>query len=52
MIASSKSIHSVCDKVHILERLRDEQKFESFEALKLQLEVDKQNTIHFFENLK
>lgn len=39
-------------QVHILERLRDEQKFESFEALKLQLEVDKQNTIHYFENLK
>lgn len=39
-------------QVNILERLRDEQKFESFEALKLQLEVDKQNTIHYFENLK
>ena len=39
-------------QVHILERLRDEQKFESFEALKLQLEVDKQNTIEYFENLK
>ena len=47
-----KDIYNQKIRVHILERLRDEQKFESFEALKLQLEVDKQNTIHFFENLK
>ena len=39
-------------QVNILERLRDEQKFESFEALKLQIELDKQNTILYFENLK
>ena len=39
-------------QVNVLERLRDEQKFESFEALKSQLELDKQNTIHHFENLK
>ncbi len=39
-------------QVNILERLRDEQKFESFEALKLQIELDKQNTILYFGNLK
>lgn len=39
-------------QVNILERLRNEEKFESFEALKSQLELDKQNTIHYFENLK
>lgn len=38
-------------QVNILERLRDEQKFESFEALKSQLEVDKQNTIEYFKKL-
>ena len=38
-------------QVNVLERLRDEQKFESFEALKTQLEVDKQNTIHYFNKL-
>lgn len=47
-----KDIYNQKIQVHILERLRDEQKFESFEALKSQLEVDKQNTIHYFENLK
>lgn len=38
-------------QVHILEKLREEQKFESFQALQAQLEKDKQNTIHYFENL-
>ena len=38
-------------QVNILERVRDEQKFDSFEALKLQLETDKQNTIQYFDNL-
>ena len=47
-----KDIYNQKIQVHILERLRDEQKFESFEALKLQLEVDKQNTIHYLENLQ
>jgi riboflavin kinase/FMN adenylyltransferase len=47
-----KDIYNQKIQVNILERLRDEQKFESFEALKLQLEVDKQNTIQYFENLK
>lgn len=39
-------------QVQVLERLRDEQKFESFDSLKSQLELDKQNTIQYFENLK
>lgn len=39
-------------RVNILERIRDEQKFESFESLKKQLELDKQNTIHYFQHLK
>ena len=39
-------------QVNILERLRDEYKFETFENLKSQLQLDKQNTIHYFENLK
>lgn len=39
-------------QVHILEKLREEQKFASFETLKSQIEIDKQNTIHYFENLK
>ncbi|WP_329807202.1 bifunctional riboflavin kinase/FAD synthetase [Flavobacterium facile] len=47
-----KNIYNQKIQVNILERLRDEHKFESFEALKLQLEVDKQNTIQYFENLK
>ena len=38
-------------QVNVLERLRNEQKFESFEALKSQLEVDKQNTIQYFKKL-
>ena len=47
-----KDIYKQKIQVHILERLRDEQKFESFEALKSQIELDKQNTIEYFENLK
>ena len=39
-------------QVHILEKLREEQKFDSFQALQTQLEKDKQNTIHYFKNLK
>lgn len=37
-------------QVHILERLRDEQKFDSFELLKSQIEIDKQNTLLYFQN--
>lgn len=48
----NKDIYNQKIKVNVLERLRDEQKFESFDALKLQLELDRKNTIHYFENLK
>lgn len=47
-----KDIYNQKIQVNVLERLRDEQKFESFDALKTQIELDKQNTIHYFENLK
>lgn len=47
-----KDIYNQKIQVNLLERLRDEQKFESFEALKSQIELDKQNTIQYFENLK
>ncbi len=39
-------------QVNVLERLRDEHKFESFEALKSQLELDRKNTIAYFQNIK
>lgn len=39
-------------QVNILERLRDEQKFESFSDLQSQLQLDKKNTISYFEKLK
>ena len=47
-----KDIYQQKIQIHVLERIRDEQKFESFEALKSQLEVDKQTTIQYFDNLK
>ena len=47
-----KDIYNQKIQVNLLERLRDEQKFDSFDALKSQLEKDKQNTIEYFENLK
>ncbi len=47
-----KDIYNQKIQVNVLERLRDEHKFESFDALKNQLELDKQNTIQYFENLK
>jgi len=37
-------------KVEVLKRIRDEQKFQSLEALKKQLETDKQQTLSYFEN--
>ena len=46
-----KDIYNQKIQVKVLERLRDEQKFDSFDALKSQLEKDKQNTIQYFENL-
>jgi riboflavin kinase/FMN adenylyltransferase len=48
----NKDIYNQKIQVNFLERLREEQKFESFEALKSQLELDKQSTINYFENLK
>lgn len=47
-----KDIYNQKIQVNVLERLRDEHKFESFEALKSQLQLDRQNTIHYFKNLK
>ena len=46
----SEDIYGQKIQVNVIERLREEQKFESFEALKLQLEVDKINTLKYFEN--
>jgi riboflavin kinase/FMN adenylyltransferase len=46
----SEDIYGQKIQVNVIERLRDEQKFESFEALKSQLEIDKKNTIQYFEN--
>ena len=47
-----KDIYNQKIQVNLLERLRDEQKFESFEALKSQIESDKHNTIEYFEILQ
>ena len=46
----SEDIYDQKIQVHILKNLREEQKFASFEDLKNQLEKDKIETIHFFEN--
>ena len=46
----SEDIYGQKIQVNVIERLREEQKFESFEVLKLQLEVDKINTLKYFEN--
>ena len=46
----SEDIYGQKIQVNVTERLREEQKFESFEALKLQLEVDKINALQYFEN--
>jgi len=47
-----KDIYNQKIQIHILERLRDEQKFESFEALQTQLKLDKEQTISYFEKRK
>lgn len=47
----SEDIYGQKIQVNVIERLREEQKFESLEALKLQLEVDKINALQYFENL-
>jgi riboflavin kinase/FMN adenylyltransferase len=46
----SEDIYHQKIQVNVIDRLRDEQKFETFEALKSQLEIDKKNTLHYFEN--
>lgn len=46
----SEDIYGHKIQVNVIERLREEQKFESFEVLKSQLEIDKANTLHYFEN--
>lgn len=46
----SEDIYGQEIQVNVIDRLRDEQKFESFEVLKSQLEMDKANTIRYFEN--
>jgi riboflavin kinase/FMN adenylyltransferase len=45
----SEDIYGQEIQVNVIERLRDEQKFESFEALKSQLEIDKTNTLDYFK---
>lgn len=46
----SEDIYGQKIQVNVIERLRDEQKFESLEALKSQLEIDKKTTIQYFQN--
>ena len=46
----SEDIYGQKIQVNVIERLREEQKFESLEALKLQLEVDKTFALQYFEN--
>ncbi len=50
LLQFSEDIYGQKIQVNVIERLREEQKFESFEALKSQLEIDKKNTILYFEN--
>lgn len=50
LLQFSEDIYGQKIQVNVIERLREEQKFESFEALKSQLEIDKKNTIQYFEN--
>ena len=45
----SEDIYGQEIQINVIERLRDEQKFESFEALKSQLEIDKTNTLDYFK---
>lgn len=45
----NKDIYNQKIQVNILERLRDEQRFASFEKLQSQIELDKQNTILYFQ---
>ena len=45
----NKDIYNKTIQVNLLHRLRDEQKFESVEALKAQLLIDKKNALTFIE---
>ena len=47
----SEDIYGQKIQVNVIERLRDEQKFESFETLKSQLEIDKTNTVGYFKKV-
>lgn len=46
----SEDIYGQKMQVNVVERLRGEHKFESLEALKSQLEIDKKTTIQYFQN--
>ncbi|MEN9325613.1 MAG: hypothetical protein RI943_24 [Bacteroidota bacterium] len=48
LLQFSEDIYGQEIQVNVIERLRDEQKFESFESLKSQLEIDKTNTVDYF----
>ncbi len=43
-------IYGATIQVDLLQRIRDEQRFESVEALKTQLSLDKQTALHFISN--
>jgi len=45
-----KDIYGQNIQIELLQRLRDEEKFESVEALKTQLSIDKQTTLDFIAN--
>ena len=49
LLQFSEDIYGKKIQVNVIERLREEQKFESFEALKSQLEIDKINTVDYFK---
>jgi riboflavin kinase/FMN adenylyltransferase len=50
LLEFSEDIYGQEIQVNVVDRLRDEQKFETFEALKSQLEIDKTNTLDYFKN--
>lgn len=45
-----KDIYNQKIQINLLERIRDEQKFESIEDLKMQLQKDKEMALHFIKN--
>ena len=47
----NKDIYNRKLQIHLLERIRDEQKFESLEALKTQLQKDKERALNYIANL-